>query len=104
MLANIPHWEKRVWEYRPLFDDDFAYGLRDAKVILTDYRYVEEHLKKPRVLGHEADEGNGQKRKSMPKQALPRHRQGLFFCYTIGFRRPMLAPLTYKFTSLQLPA
>ena len=24
----------------PLFDDDFAYGLRDAKVILTDYRYV----------------------------------------------------------------
>ena len=49
MLANIPNWEKRVWEYRLLFDDDFAYGLRDAKVILTDYRYVEEHLKRPRV-------------------------------------------------------
>ena len=49
MLANIPNWEKRVWEYRLLFDDDFAYGLRDAKVILTDYRYVEQHLKRPRV-------------------------------------------------------
>lgn len=49
MLANIPNWEKRVWEYRLLFDDDFAYGLQDAKVMLADYRYVEEHLKKPRV-------------------------------------------------------
>lgn len=48
-LANIPNWEKRVWEYRLLFDDDFTYTLRDAKVILTDYRYVQEHLKRPRV-------------------------------------------------------
>lgn len=49
MLTNIPHWEKRVWEYQLLFDDDFSYGLRDAKVILTDYRYVEEYLKRPRM-------------------------------------------------------
>lgn len=48
-LANIPNWEKRVWEYRLLFDDDFTYTLRDAKVIMTDYRYVKEHLKRPRV-------------------------------------------------------
>ncbi|MFD5021909.1 polysaccharide deacetylase family protein [Paenibacillus sp. NPDC058367] len=49
MLANIPHWEKRVWEYRLPFDDDFTYAIRDASVELTDYRYVQEHLKRPRV-------------------------------------------------------
>ncbi len=49
MLANIPHWEKRVWEYRLPFDDDFTYAIRDANVELTDYRYVQEHLKRPRV-------------------------------------------------------
>ncbi|UNK18881.1 polysaccharide deacetylase family protein [Paenibacillus sp. N3/727] len=49
MLENIPHWQKRVWEYQLLFDDDFAYTMRDAKVILTDYRYVQEHLKRPRM-------------------------------------------------------
>jgi len=49
MEANIPNWEKRVWEFKLLFDDDFAYGMRDAGVILTDYRYVESHLKRPRV-------------------------------------------------------
>lgn len=49
MSANIPHWEKRVWEYRLLFDKDFAYAMHDAKVILTDYRYVQEHLKRPRL-------------------------------------------------------
>ncbi|WP_438348114.1 polysaccharide deacetylase family protein [Paenibacillus sp. FA6] len=49
MLANIPHWEKRVWESRLPFDDDFIYAMRDARVELTDYRYVQEHLRRPRV-------------------------------------------------------
>lgn len=49
MLANIPHWEKRVWESRLPFDDDFTYAMRDANVQLTDYRYVQEQLKRPRV-------------------------------------------------------
>jgi predicted glycoside hydrolase/deacetylase ChbG (UPF0249 family) len=49
MQAGIPHWEKRVWEYRLPFDDDFQYALRDARVELTDYRYVQEQLRRPRL-------------------------------------------------------
>ncbi|MEK4185564.1 MULTISPECIES: polysaccharide deacetylase family protein [Paenibacillus] len=49
MQANIPHWSKRVWEYKLPFDDDFTYALSDAKVELTNYRYVQEHLKRPRL-------------------------------------------------------
>ncbi len=49
MLANIPDWEKRVWESQLPFDDDFTYALRDADVQLTDYRYVQEQLKRPRL-------------------------------------------------------
>ncbi|WP_339323010.1 polysaccharide deacetylase family protein [Paenibacillus sp. FSL W8-0194] len=49
MEEHIPNYEKRVWEYRLPFDDDFAYALRDADVELTDYRYVQEHLKRPRL-------------------------------------------------------
>ncbi|MBY3622292.1 ChbG/HpnK family deacetylase [Acinetobacter sp. CUI P1] len=49
MHENIPHYEKRVWEYRLPFDDDFAYAIRDANVELTDYSYVQEHLKRPRI-------------------------------------------------------
>ncbi|WP_160039480.1 polysaccharide deacetylase family protein [Paenibacillus sp. USDA918EY] len=49
MQEHIPNYEKRVWEYRLPFDDDFAYALRDADVELTDYRYVQEHLKRPRL-------------------------------------------------------
>lgn len=49
MMEYIPNYIKRVWEYQLLFDDDFAYAVRDAGVILTDYRYVEEHLKRSRV-------------------------------------------------------
>lgn len=49
MLENIPHWEKRVWESRLPFDDDFTYALRDADVEIVDYRYVQEHLKRSRV-------------------------------------------------------
>lgn len=49
MQEHIPNYEKRVWEYRLPFDDDFAYALRDADVELTGYRYVQEHLKRPRL-------------------------------------------------------
>ncbi|MEK4463656.1 polysaccharide deacetylase family protein [Paenibacillus sp. FSL E2-0190] len=49
MQENIPHWSKRVWEYKLPFDDDFTYALSDAKVELTNYRYVQEHLKRPRL-------------------------------------------------------
>ncbi|AIQ71990.1 hypothetical protein BSK66_15560 [Paenibacillus odorifer] len=49
MQANIPHWSKRVWEYKLPFDDDFTYALCDAKVEMTNYRYVQEQLKRPRL-------------------------------------------------------
>lgn len=48
MKQHIPNWEKRVWEYRLMLDDDFGYALRDAGVTLTDYRYVQTNLKRPR--------------------------------------------------------
>lgn len=49
MVEHIPDWEKRVWEFRLLFDDDFAYAMRDARVELADYRYVQERLRRSRV-------------------------------------------------------
>lgn len=49
MLRNIPNYEKRVWEYKLMLDDDFGYALRDAGVTLADYRYVREHRKRPRL-------------------------------------------------------
>ncbi|MDR0267335.1 polysaccharide deacetylase family protein [Paenibacillus sp.] len=49
MQEHIPEYTKRVWEYRLPFDDDFRYALRDANVDLTNYRYVQEHLKRPRL-------------------------------------------------------
>lgn len=49
MRAGIPHWEKRVWEYRLMLDDDFGYAIRDAGVILTDYRYIQKHGRVSRV-------------------------------------------------------
>jgi predicted glycoside hydrolase/deacetylase ChbG (UPF0249 family) len=49
MLKLIPSWEKRVWEYKLMLDEDFAYAMRDAGVTLTDYRYVREKRKKPRL-------------------------------------------------------
>ncbi|GAB6991979.1 polysaccharide deacetylase family protein [Paenibacillus pini] len=49
MSANIPEWEKRVWEFRLPFEDDFTYAIRDAGVELVDYKYVQEQLKRPRV-------------------------------------------------------
>lgn len=49
MEAHIPNFRKRVWEYRLLMEEDFAYAMRDAGVIMTDYRYVEKHLRRPRL-------------------------------------------------------
>jgi len=40
MSEHIPHWEKRVWEFRLMFDDDWAYALKDANVELVDYRIL----------------------------------------------------------------
>ncbi|RKN72938.1 polysaccharide deacetylase family protein [Paenibacillus ginsengarvi] len=45
----IPSWSKRVWEYRLMLDPDFAYALKDAKVTLTNYAYVRDHMRKPRI-------------------------------------------------------
>ena len=49
MLQNIPGWEKRVWEYKLMLDDDFGYAMRDAGVTLTDYRFVRANRRKPRL-------------------------------------------------------
>ncbi len=49
MQKNVPHWEKRVWEYRLMLDDDFAYALRDAGVTLTDYSYIRKHGRASRI-------------------------------------------------------
>ncbi|MFD0674690.1 polysaccharide deacetylase family protein [Cohnella sp. GCM10027633] len=49
MQAGVPHWEKRVWEYRLMLDDDFGYAIRDAGVMLTDYRYIQKHGKVSRL-------------------------------------------------------
>ncbi|WP_159887259.1 polysaccharide deacetylase family protein [Paenibacillus puerhi] len=51
MRRLIPSWEKRVWEYRLMLDDDFAYALSDAGVRLVDYAYVQAHRRKPRLRG-----------------------------------------------------
>lgn len=47
----IPSWKKRVWEYKLMLDPDFDYALRDAKVKLTNYRYVRDRKRKPRLRG-----------------------------------------------------
>jgi len=49
MQLHIPYWEKRVWEYKLMLDDDFGHALRDAGVTLTDYRFVKANLKRPRM-------------------------------------------------------
>ncbi|TFE24535.1 polysaccharide deacetylase family protein [Cohnella luojiensis] len=43
MLEQVPHWEKRVWEYKLMLDEDFSYSVQDAGVILTDYNHVRKH-------------------------------------------------------------
>ncbi|GAA0135105.1 hopanoid biosynthesis-associated protein HpnK [Paenibacillus sp. YSY-4.3] len=47
MMAYIPDWQKRVWEFRLLLDDDFAYAMQDARVEMVDYRYVRKKLRRP---------------------------------------------------------
>ncbi|WP_068779763.1 polysaccharide deacetylase family protein [Paenibacillus sp. GM2] len=37
LQEQVPSWEKRVWEYKLMLDDDFAYAIKDAGIILTDY-------------------------------------------------------------------
>lgn len=48
MQANIPDWTKRVWEYRLLQDDDFAYALREGKVVLTSYQKLNKQSRPPK--------------------------------------------------------
>lgn len=38
MLAHVPSWQKRVWEYRLLLDDDFSAAMKDAGIEMTSYR------------------------------------------------------------------
>lgn len=45
----VPSWEKRVWEYNLMLEDDFQYAIKDAGVILTDYAFVKTHQRKPRL-------------------------------------------------------
>jgi len=49
MQERVPDWEKRVWEYKLMLDEDFSYALKDAGVTLTDYAYVKEHGGRSRV-------------------------------------------------------
>ncbi|REE56425.1 hypothetical protein A8990_16013 [Paenibacillus taihuensis] len=49
MHASIPHWEKRVWEYRLMLDDDMHAAMKDAGVTLVDYSYIAEHGREPRL-------------------------------------------------------
>ncbi|AZN39088.1 polysaccharide deacetylase family protein [Paenibacillus albus] len=48
MMAAIPHWEKRVWEYRLMLDDDMHAAMKDAGVTLVDYRYIAAHGRESR--------------------------------------------------------
>ena len=32
-----PSWQRRVWEFRLLFDEDFTYALKDARITLIPY-------------------------------------------------------------------
>lgn len=37
-VRNIcPSWQRRVWEFQLLFDEDFTYALKDAKITLIPY-------------------------------------------------------------------
>ncbi|MFB9274770.1 polysaccharide deacetylase family protein [Cohnella cellulosilytica] len=49
MQEHVPHWKKRVWEYRLMLDDDFAYAMNDAGVTLTDYSYIRTHGRASRI-------------------------------------------------------
>lgn len=43
MRSRIPHWEKRVWEYKLMLEEDFSYAIKDAGVELTDYSYIQQY-------------------------------------------------------------
>ncbi|ANE46545.1 hypothetical protein SY83_09930 [Paenibacillus swuensis] len=43
MQRSIPHWAKRVWEYRLLLEDDFTYAIQDAGVTLANYGHVAKY-------------------------------------------------------------
>mgnify|MGYP001227113472 FL=1 len=49
MRRLTTHWEKRVWEYRLLLDGDFHYALRDAGIVLYDYRRLQTERRMPRL-------------------------------------------------------
>ncbi|WP_409343838.1 polysaccharide deacetylase family protein [Paenibacillus sp. MBLB4367] len=49
LKSFLPSWQKRVWEFELMQDDDFAYAIKDASVVLTDYRYVRDHLGRSRL-------------------------------------------------------
>jgi predicted glycoside hydrolase/deacetylase ChbG (UPF0249 family) len=43
LRSRVPHWEKRVWEYQVMLDEDFSYAIKDAGIELTDYSYIHKH-------------------------------------------------------------
>jgi chitin disaccharide deacetylase len=49
MQARVPHWEKRVWEYRLMLDDDWHAAMKDAGVELVDYRFIQRHGRVSRI-------------------------------------------------------
>lgn len=49
MRERIPHWEKRVWEFQLMMDDDFRYAIRDAGVMLVDYRHIRRRGRESRL-------------------------------------------------------
>lgn len=48
MRNLIPSWEKRVWEYQLMLDQDFDYARQDAGVQLTSYLEVKRKMIRPR--------------------------------------------------------
>jgi len=49
MQARIPHWEKRVWEYRLMLDEDLQAAMADAGIELVDYRFIRRHGRASRI-------------------------------------------------------
>jgi predicted glycoside hydrolase/deacetylase ChbG (UPF0249 family) len=45
----VPSWEKRLWEYKLMLDDDFQYAIKDAGVVMTDYAFVRKHRRMRRL-------------------------------------------------------
>lgn len=49
MLARVPHWEKRVWEYRLMLDDDWHAAMKDAGIELVDYAFIRRNGRASRL-------------------------------------------------------